>query len=215
MSSFEVTPRNQVRRKPERASYDAETVYAILDAAQVCHMAFVEDGQPFVIPTQFGRIGDVLVVHGSYGSRLMKLLQAGAQVSVSVAVVDGLVVARSVMHHSANYHSAVVFGRGRKLESDEEKLAGLRAFTEKVLPGRWEEARPPSPAELRGTALAAIDIHSASAKVRSGPPIDAAEDLALPVWAGVIPLRTTAGPLAGESDQPVPTSVRSYLDKNR
>jgi nitroimidazol reductase NimA-like FMN-containing flavoprotein (pyridoxamine 5'-phosphate oxidase superfamily) len=211
MTEFETTPRNKVRRLPARASYDAQAIYPIIDAAMVCHVAFVTDGQPFVIPTQHARVGDTLLFHGSPGSRLIRVIESGQPLSVSFAMVDGLVVARSIFHHSVNYRSAVVFGRGRKIEAEDEVLAALRAFSEKVLPGRWDEARPPSLAELRVTAVAAIDIESASAKLRSGPPGDALEDMQLPVWAGVVPLRQAAGPLESDSAETVPASVKAYL----
>ena len=214
MSTFETTSRNKVRRLADRASYDSEAVYAIIDAVPICHVAFVSDGQPFVIPTQHARVGNTLFLHGSPGSRLIRLIGSGAPVSVSFAAVDGLVVARSIFHHSVNYRSVVVFGHGRKLEGDEDLLAALRAFSEKVLPGRWDESRPPTPAEMRVTAVAAIDIESASAKTRSGPPGDDPADLELPIWHGVIPLRPAAGPLESDSTQPVPPSVQEFLGKN-
>lgn len=214
MPSFETTSRNKVRRLAERASYDAETVYAIIDAAPLCHVAFVSEGQPFVIPTQHARVGDTLLLHGSPGSRLIRLVGAGAAVSVSFAFLDGLVVARSIFHHSMNYRSVVVFGHGRKLEGQAELLAALKAFSEKVLPGRWDEARPPSQDELRVTAVVAIDIESASAKQRSGPPGDDPADLELPIWAGVIPLRPSALPSVSDSNEPIPPSVQEFLRKN-
>jgi len=211
MTAFEPTPRNKVRRLPSRAAYDDKTIYAIIDAAPLCHVGFVSDGQPFVIPTQHARVGSTLYFHGSPGSRLMRAIESGQALCVSFALLDGLVAARSIFHHSVNYRSAVVFGSGRKVEGEEQILAALRAFAEHVLPGRWDEARPPSPAELRATTVAALEIESASAKQRSGPPGDDPADLELPVWSGVIPLRTAAGPLESDSDQPVPPSVQALL----
>ena len=211
MAQFERTNRNKVRRQPERARYDRESIYAIIDAAPICHVAFVVDGQPFTIPTLHARRGDTLLLHGSPGSRLMRYVQAGNEVCVSFAWVDGLVVAKSVFHHSLNYRSAVIFGRGRKIEGEEELLKVLEAFTEKILPGRWSEARLPTPAELRVTGAAAIEIQSASAKLRTGPPIDDPADADLRIWSGVIPLRPAAGSLDSPSQEDIPTSVRNYL----
>ena len=211
MPIFEPTSRSKVRRLAERASYDSDEIYPILDASLVCHVAFVVEGQPFVIPTLHARIGDTILLHGSPGSRLIRHLQAGNEVSISVALVDGLVAAKSVFHHSINYRSAVVFGRGRKIEGQEELLKGLEAFVEKILPGRWSEARLPNSDELRTTGMAAVDIVSASAKSRSGPPVDDPADLDLPVWNGQIPLRQAAGPLLGDSALPVSPSVEALL----
>jgi hypothetical protein len=211
MPVYEPTPRSKVRRLAERASYDSAEIYPILDAALVCHVAFVVEGQPFVIPTLHARIGDTILLHGSPGSRLIRHLQAGNEVSISVALVDGLVAAKSAFHHSINYRSAVIFGRGRKVEGNAELLKGLEAFTEKILPGRWSEARTPNPEELRVTGMAAVDIVSASAKSRSGPPVDDPADLDLPVWNGVIPLHQAAGPLQSGSPLPASPSVEAFL----
>ncbi|MGC8779871.1 MAG: pyridoxamine 5'-phosphate oxidase family protein [Anaerolineae bacterium] len=187
------TELNKVRRLPQRGRYDRETIYAILDAAKVCHVGFVEEGRPFVIPTLYARAGDELVLHGAPASRLMKHIAAGRPLCISVAILDGLVLAKSAFHHSVNYRSVVLFGRGRPIEAAEEKLEALRLLTEHLAPGRWEVARPPNAAELRGTALVAVAIESASAKVRSGPPADAEEDQELPVWAGVLPVYEAMG----------------------
>jgi len=213
MPIFDPSPRSKVRRLAERASYDSSVIYPIIDAALVCHVAFVADGQPFSIPTLHARMGDSLLLHGSAGSRLIRHLQAGNEVCVSFALVDGLVLAKSVFHHSVNYRSAVVFGRGRKIEGQEEVLQVLQAFTEKILPGRWDEVRPPNPQELRITGVAALEILSASAKDRSGPPGDDPEDAELPVWNGVIPLRPGAGALKSDSPLPVSPSVAAFLKR--
>ena len=211
MSEFEITPRNKVRRLADRASYDAEAVYAVIDAAPVCHVAFIVDGQPFSIPTQHARIGNTLLLHGSPGSRLIRHVQSGRPLCISFVLVDGLVVARSIFHHSINYRSAVVFGTGHKVEGTDGLLEALHAFAEKILPGRWDEARRPSPEELRVTAAVAIEIESASLKQRAGDPGDDAEDLDLPIWAGLVPLRPAAGPAESRASQPVPASVQAYL----
>lgn len=190
------TERNRVKRLPARASHDRETVNAILDAALVCHLGFVSEGhpgQPFVIPTLHARIGDEVFVHGSSKSRTLEALAAGADVCLTVTLIDGLVLARSAFHHSVNYRSVTAFGRARLLASDEEKIAALRAFTERLYPGRWDEVRPPNPTELKATHVLALPLDEAVAKTRSGGPIDDAEDMTLPVWAGVVPLAIAGG----------------------
>ena len=188
-----VTDRTTIRRLPKRGVYEREAVYKILDEGFVCHVGFVVEGQPFVIPTAYGREGDTLFVHGAKASRMLKALRDGAEVCVTVTLVDGLVLARSVFHHSMNYRSVVVFGKARLVESDEEKLDALRAFTEHVVPGRWQASRIPNRQELDATLVLALPLDEASAKVRTGPPIDDEEDMALPFWAGVIPLNYVAG----------------------
>ena len=189
MSDLIPTARTAVRRLPKRAAYDRETVYGILDEGLVCHVGFVVEGQPFVIPTAYGRDGDHLYFHGAKASRMLKALSHGAELCLTVTLLDGLVLARSAFHHSINYRSVVVFGRARVVESDEEKTRALRAFTEHVVPGRWDAVRPPNKQELDATLVLALPLSEASAKVRTGPPIDDEEDYELPVWAGVIPLR--------------------------
>ena len=206
MNGFEITDLNKIHRLPKRGHYDRETLYGILDATILCHVGFVQDGQPFVIPTNFARQGDTLFLHGATTSRLIRYVGEGGPLCISVAILDGLVLAKSAFHHSVNYRSAVVFGRGRLVEDDAEKLRALELFTERVVPGRWQEVRQPNPQELRATAVAAIDIESASAKMRSGPPSDDEDDLGLPVWAGVLPIRQTPGdPLPADySDSSLP-----------
>lgn len=184
--------RTTVVRVPERGHYDRETINAILDAAFVCHVAFVADGQPYGIPTGFARSGDRIFVHGSSASRMIRTLQNGVDVCVTVTLVDGLVLARSVFHHSINYRSVVVLGRARAVDDDAEKLAALRLFTDHVVAGRWEEVRQPTSQELKSTAVLSIALDESSAKIRTGPPIDDEADVTLPVWAGVIPLKMIA-----------------------
>ncbi len=183
----------RVRRVPERGRYDRPTIDAILDEAFVCHVGFLDQGQPVVIPINYARSGDRLLLHGSTASRMMRTLAEGVPVSVAVTLIDGLVLARSAFHHSVNYRSVVVFGRGAAITSPAEKIEALRIFMEKVTPGRWNQVRPPSPRELAATMVVAIGIDQASAKVRTGPPIDDETDYALPVWAGVVPLSLTRG----------------------
>ncbi len=184
--------RHEVRRHPERAAYDAEAVHAVLDAAPLAHVGFSVDGQPFVIPMLFGRIDDAVYLHGSVASRLVRTLEEGIEVCLSVALVDGLVLAKSAFHHSMNYRSAVVFGRAHLIDGC-EKEAALRAISEHLRPGRWAEVRPPSAVELRQTAVLRLDVEGASVKARTGGPIDEPEDLELPVWSGVVPCAVTWG----------------------
>lgn len=208
---FEQTPRNRVRRIPQRGRYDQATIYAIIDEALICHVAFAVDGQPFVIPTIHARMGDELILHGAKASRLLKHIQAGHPVCVAITLLDGLVMARSVFHSSMNYRSVVLFGHGRTLESSDEKLAALAALTEHLARGRWQDARQPTPQELEATTVVAIAIDSASAKVRMGPPSDEAEDYALPVWAGVLPLQLTALPPVADPQLAPDIEAPEYL----
>ena len=195
--SFTPTARTTFKRLASRGTYDRATVHAILDEAFVCHVAFAVDGQPYAIPTGYARLGDALYVHGSAASRMVRQLSSGVDVCVTVTLLDGLVLARSAFHHSVNYRSAVVLGRARLVTERDEKLAALQRFTDHVVPGRWGELRPITDQELKGTSVLALPIEEASAKVRTGPPLDDDEDLQWPVWAGVVPLTTTAG-------QPIP-----------
>ena len=185
--------RTRVKRLPERGVYDRSALDAILDEALICHVGFVQDGQPFVIPTIHARVGDTLYLHGSPASRMLRLMKEGARVSVNATIVDGIVAARSVFHHSMNYRSAVVLGAARLVEDDGERLLAMEAITEHVLPGRWAEARGPNDVESKGTLLVAVPIEEFSVKERTGPPGDDEPDYELPIWAGVIPLSTVAG----------------------
>jgi hypothetical protein len=191
--------RTRVRRVPSRADYSRETIDAILDEALVAHLGFAIDGQPYVIPTLHARVGDVVYVHGSSASRAIRGLTGGLSACLTVTLLDGLVLARSAFHHSMNYRSVVLLGEARPVEGVDERLVALEAFTERVVPGRWAEVRPPTPQELKGTRVLALDLDEASAKVRTGPPVDDDEDYGLDVWAGVIPLTLTPG-----SPQPDP-----------
>jgi nitroimidazol reductase NimA-like FMN-containing flavoprotein (pyridoxamine 5'-phosphate oxidase superfamily) len=193
MSSFTQTPRTRLRRLPKRGRFEREEVYRILDEGFVCHVGFVADGHPVVIPTAYARSGDQLFIHGSQASRMLRALEGGVEVCLTVTLADGLVLARSAFHHSINYRSVVVFGRAVKVEGEREKMEAMRAFTEALAPGRWGEVREPSREELSQTTVLALPLGEASAKVRTGPPVDDEEDYRLPVWAGVIPLRLVAG----------------------
>jgi uncharacterized protein len=185
--------RTTVRRHPERGAYDRETIDAILDEGLICHLGFVVEGQPYVIPTIHARDGDVLYLHGSPGSRMLRELKQGIDVCVTVTLLDGLVLARSVYNHSMNYRSAVVLGRAREVTDRTEKLHAMECVVEHVVPGRWAEARQPNEGEIDGTTILAVPLDEASAKIRTGPPKDFDEDLSLPVWAGVIPLDLRRG----------------------
>jgi nitroimidazol reductase NimA-like FMN-containing flavoprotein (pyridoxamine 5'-phosphate oxidase superfamily) len=185
--------RTRVERLPERGHYDRETIHAILDQTFLCHVGFVAEGQPYVIPTGYGRSGDVLFVHGSAASRMLHSLAEGIPVCVTVTLLDGLVLARSVFHHSMNYRSVVILGTARLVADREEKLRALRAIAEQIVPGRWDDARRPSEQELKATSVLSVPLAEASAKIRTGPPKDEKEDYALPIWAGLLPLPITPG----------------------
>lgn len=193
MDSFTPTKRSALKRLPKRGEYARESVYQILDEGFICHVGFVVEGQPFVIPTGYARAADTLYIHGSQASRMLRALKGGIDVCVTVTLVDGMVMARSAFHHSMNYRSVVVFGRAVAVEDSTEKLEALRALTEHLAPGRWDETRQPTEGEMRATLVLALALEEASAKVRSGPPVDDEEDYELPVWAGVVPLRVVAG----------------------
>jgi len=219
MSEFAPTERTEVRRLPQRAVYDREAVYRILDEGLVCHIGFVAEGKPVVIPTGYSRKDDTIYLHGSTASRMLRTLGKRVDVCVTVTLLDGLVLARAAFHHSVNYRSVVIFGTARVVEDREGKLEALRIFTEHVAPGRWQEVRPPSDKELQATTVLALPLQEVSAKVRTGPPVDDEEDYALPVWAGVLPLNLTAGLAVTDDRLPagieVPAYVRRYDRKRR
>ena len=182
-----------MKRLPKRGHYERETINAILDEGFICHVGFVVDGQPFVIPTGYARVDEKLFIHGSQASRMLRSLAGGIDVCLTVTLIDGLVLARSAFHHSMNYRSVVVFGTATVVEDPKEKLAALLALSEHFIRGRWNDVREPSEQELRATTVLSLPLAEASSKVRTGPPLDDDEDYALPVWAGVIPLRLLAG----------------------
>lgn len=193
MNTFSQTERTTLRRLPQRAEYDREAVYRILDEGFICHVGFVVETRPFVIPTGYARVGDKLYIHGSQASRMLRTLSKGIDVCLTVTLVDGLVLARSAFHHSMNYRSVVVFGQASVVAEREEKLAALRALSEHMIPGRWDGVRGPNEQEMKATTVLSLPLEEASAKVRTGPPVDDEEDYELAVWAGVIPLCLVAG----------------------
>ncbi len=187
------TPRTRVVREPDRAVYDRETVYRILDEGFLCHAGFVVDGQPFVIPTSYGRKDASLYIHGSAASRMLRQFKAGVPVCITVTLLEGLVLARSIFNHSMNYRSVVILGKATLVDDPAEKLLALRTLSEHILPGRWDDSRQPNDRELKATSVLHVPIEEFSAKVRQGPAIDDEEDYSFPTWAGVVPLEMVAG----------------------
>ena len=216
MASSAPSERARVRRAPARADYDRATIDAILDEALVAHLGFTVDGQPYVIPTLHARSGDEIYLHGSAASRMVTMLGAGIPVCLTVTLIDGLVLARSAFHHSMNYRSVVVLGRARLVEGPEEREAALEAFTERLVPGRWAEVRPPSRQELKGTRVLALSLQESSAKVRTGGPVDDQEDYASDAWAGTVPLRLQPGAIEPDpllrAGVPLSPSVAAWVD---
>lgn len=209
MDGLRYSDRTRVRRLPERGTREWPAVAAILDEALVCHVGFVVDGAPVVIPTAHARAGTTLYLHGAPASRMLRTLGGGVDVCITATVLDGLVLARSLFHHSLNYRSAVCFGRATEVTDLEEKDRALHGFAEHVLPGRTAEVRPPTRGELMATRVLAVQLDEASAKMRSGPPKDDDEDLSLPVWAGVLPVHLALqSPVAETPELPQPESVR-------
>jgi len=212
------TAKTQVKRVPKRGHYDFETVASILDEGLVCHVGFVVDSQPFVIPTAYGRIDDKVYIHGAGASRMLKPLLTEIEVCMTVTLLDGLVLARSAYHHSMNYRSVVLFGTAEQVVDPAEKMIALKAFTEHVMGGRWDDVRSPNKTELAATSVLSLPIGEASAKIRTGPPIDDAADYDLPVWAGVLPLASVPGtPIVDpklSQGIAVPENVRTYARGN-
>ncbi|MGD1214516.1 MAG: pyridoxamine 5'-phosphate oxidase family protein [Terriglobales bacterium] len=206
------TPRTRVVREPQRAVYDRDAVNQIIDEAFVCHVGFVVDGQPYVIPTSYGRDGNVLYIHGSPASRMLRNLDQGIPVCITVTLVDGLVLARSVFNHSMNYRSVVILGTATLVDDPAEKLAALRALSEHILPHRWDDSRQPNEKELKTTSVLRLPISEFSAKVRVGPPVDDDKDYSFPTWAGVIPLDMNSGtPIPDDRcKQELPAYLQNY-----
>ena len=211
MALITPTPRTTVHRMPQRASYDRDLLARILDEALYCHVGFVVDTQPFVLPTIHARAGEDLFLHGSSAGRMLATVGGGLPVCVTATLLDGLVLARSAYHHSMNYRSAVILGVAAEVTDSGEKLAALNAIVEHVLPGRWHDVRSPNPQELRATRVLRIPLVEASVKVRSGPPLDDEQDCQLPVWAGEIPLRITAVAPVADPRLPRATALPGYL----
>ena len=205
--------RTRVVREPQRAVYDRATIYDILDEGFICHVGFAIDGQPYVIPTSYGRKDDMLYIHGSAASRMLRHANSGVSVCVTVTLLDGLVLARSIFNHSMNYRSVVVLGTAFALEVVDEKLAALQALSEHILPGRWKDARQPNEQELKATTVLCLPIEEFSAKVRQGPPVDDGEDYSFSTWAGVIPLDMVAGTPLSDSRLLEGTGLPEYAKK--
>jgi uncharacterized protein len=193
MKQLPQTPRTILKRLPKRGSHDREVINSILDEGFICHVGFSVDGKPFVIPTGYARVEDKLLIHGSQASRMLRTLSEGIEVCVNVMLLDGLVLARSAFHHSMNYRSVVIFGLATLVEDRTDKIAALFALSEHIIPNRWQDVREPTESELRQTTVLSLPIDEASAKIRTGPPLDDEEDYELEVWAGVVPLRMLAG----------------------
>ena len=210
MEKLPQTPRTTLKRLPQRGNYDRELINQILDEGFICHVGFAVEGQPFVIPTGYARVGDSLMIHGAQASRMLRTLGRGIDVCVTVTLVDGLVLARSAFHHSMNYRSVVVFGRATLVDDQAEKLAALRALSEHMIPGRWDDVRKPNEREMQLTTVLSLPLNEASAKVRTGPPLDDEEDYDLLVWAGLIPLGLAAGEPVPDSRPPANGDVPAY-----
>lgn len=216
--SYTPTPRTRLVREAERAVYDRAVAYQILDEGFICHVGFTLDGQPFVIPTSYGRSGDHLYIHGSAASRMLRTLDQGVPVCVTVTLLDGLVLARSIFNHSMNYRSVVILGTASAVTDPAQKLEALRLLSEHILPGRWEQSRLPNERELKATSVLRLPIEEFSAKVRQGPVVDDVDDYSFPTWAGVIPLSTVPGtPITDDRcdpSLPVPGYARHYVRKH-
>ena len=213
MSQFPITDKTEITRLAKRGVYDKDVVYAILDEALFCTIAYSSGGQPFQIPTGFCRIGNTIYAHGSVGSHYMRELAGGLPVCISATLIDGIVLARSAFHHSVNYRSVVVFSKGRRVTDATELYNSLEVFTNKMCPGRWNDVRHPNDGEWKATMVLAFDIDEASAKVRTGGPKDDEEDMELNIWAGVQPLRTVAQPLVPDDLLKPSTTVPDYLKR--
>ncbi|MEJ2119469.1 MAG: pyridoxamine 5'-phosphate oxidase family protein [Alphaproteobacteria bacterium] len=211
MAELKTTERTRVKRIPDRGRHDRQTVNAILDAALIAHVAFEKEGEPAVLPTAHWRQDDTLYVHGHSKNAMLHAAKDNA-ISVCVTLLDGLVLARSGFHHSINYRSVVIFGTAREVSDPAEKMEALKVFTDKIAPGRWDEIREPTTQELKATMVLAIPIEEASAKVRTGPPVDDEEDYALPVWAGVVPISQVAGTAVPDDRLADGTPLPDYLD---
>jgi len=213
--SFLPTDRTQILREPQRAVYDRAAIYEILDEGFVCHVGFTTGGQTYVIPTMYARVGDFLYFHGSAASRMLRNLSDGIAVCITVTLADGLVLARSIFNHSMNYRSVVALGTASLVDDSTEKLSALHSFTEKILPGRWNDARQPNEKELRATSILKLRLIEISAKVRSGPAEDEPEDYELPVWAGIVPLRLVADAPIRDERANASLPVPAYLTRFR
>jgi len=214
MNEIPKTERTTLKRLPKRGSFDREVINAVLDEGFICHVGFIADDKPVVIPTGYARVGDNLIIHGSRASRMLCALGREIDLCVTVTLIDGLVLARSAFHHSMNYRSVVVFGRASAIETRAEKLAALRALSEHMIPGRWDYVRAPNERELQQTTVLTVALNEASAKIRTGQPVDDDDDYDLPIWAGILPLRIcTDSPVADpllRTEVEIPVHVHSY-----
>jgi nitroimidazol reductase NimA-like FMN-containing flavoprotein (pyridoxamine 5'-phosphate oxidase superfamily) len=207
------TERTKLKRIPKRGNYDRAVIYQILDEAFVCHVGFTANQQTFVIPTGYARKGNRMLIHGSSASRMMRSLASEIEVCVTVTIIDGLVLARSAFHHSMNYRSVVIFGKATIIEEENEKLKALEAFTEHIVPGRWQEVRPPTANELKATLVLSLSLAEASAKIRTGDPVDDEADYDLNVWAGVIPLRLKTETPIRDAKSKTDIEVPDYISR--
>lgn len=212
-AAFTPTRRTQVKRLPKRGHYDRETVYKILDAGAICHVGYVIDGAPYVTPTAYWRKGDRIYWHGSSASRMLRTIEAGSPVCLTVSMLDGFVLARSAFHHSVNYRSVMAFGTGHKVEDPDEKMQAMIDFVERLYPGRWNELRPVTAQEIKATTILGMDLNEVVAKVRVGPPVDDEEDYALPIWAGVVPIAPVLGGIIDDARNIPGVARPGYLDK--
>jgi nitroimidazol reductase NimA-like FMN-containing flavoprotein (pyridoxamine 5'-phosphate oxidase superfamily) len=215
MESSTQTKRTTVKRLPKRGQYDRETISAILDEGFICHVGFVIDEQPYVIPTGYARVGDDLYIHGSAASRMLRNLSEGINVCVTVTLIDGLVLARSAFHHSMNYRSVVILGNAELVSDDDEKNKALEALTEQIVPNRWADVRWPTEIELKATTVLKLGIDEASAKIRTGGPVDDEEDYAMDVWAGVLPLKLATGEPIADDRLDEAVGVPEYVSEYR
>ncbi len=213
MTQSKPTDRTRLKRLPQRGNFETETLYNIIDDTAICHIGIIHNNTPVVIPTLCGRKGTELFIHGSAASRLLKCIQQGQELCVTLTHIDGIVLARSAFHHSMNYRSVVIFGKGRFVSDEAEKIDALKTISEQLIRGRWEDVRPPNARELKQTSVIAIPIVEASAKIRTGPPVDDKEDYDLPVWAGVLPLKQSFGKPMNDDQLPEHISLPKYLEK--
>jgi nitroimidazol reductase NimA-like FMN-containing flavoprotein (pyridoxamine 5'-phosphate oxidase superfamily) len=206
-----LSPRTKVKRLPRRGDYDRETIENILDDSFLCHVGFVNENQPFVIPTSYGRVGENIYIHGSAASRMLRGLAGGIEVCLTVTILDGIVLARSAFNHSMNYRSVVILGNAELVTDPDEKIAALEVISEQIIPGRWADARPPTAKELKATNVLRLPIEEASAKIRTGPPVDDEDDYSLPFWAGVLPIELVRGPAIADPKLDGSIKIPDYL----
>lgn len=215
MKNLTATRRTKVNRLPKRAAYDKDTIFKILDESFICHVGFKINGQAYIIPTAYGRKDDFIYIHGSKNSRMLKSFESGEDICVSVTLLDGIVLARSAFHHSINYRSVIIFGKPDEIKSQEEKSKALEIITEQIISGRWNDVRKPNEKELNATSVFSLRIDEASAKIRTGPPVDDKEDVNLNVWAGVLPLKIIAEEPVRNPDLRDDITLPDYIKHNR